>query len=121
MISKMKINVANREGIVNDSLLRSLIGDDDEAISRIYLAFLESGQSIFEEISLALEEPNWTPMLDATHKLKSSALSVGATGVYESAISIELLIQSDRPREEITIAVNFLNEQFTLVGNVIRG
>ena len=116
----MKSKDGNHQEIINDTVLRALIGNDDEAISLVYVAFLESGQSILDEVSLAMAEHNWQLMLDAVHKLKSSALSVGANGVGDSAINIESLLKSDRSIREITNAVSLLKEQFSLVEIYIR-
>lgn len=116
----MKSKMENRKNILDDTLLRSLIGDDEDNILLIYLAFLESSQEILKEISLALAEQDLKNVLNAVHKLKSAALSVGANDVGACAMNIESLIHKDSSFQEISIAARLLNEKYLLVEDLIR-
>lgn len=116
----MKSKMANRKDIIDDTLLRSLIGDDEDNILLVYLTFLESSQEILKEISIALAEQDLKHILNAVHKLKSAALSVGANDVGECAMNIESMIHTGSTFQEISIAARLLNEKSLLVENLIR-
>lgn len=116
----MKSKIINRQDLIDDTILRSLIGDDDEKLLLVYLAFLDSGLEILKELSFALAAQDINKILNAAHKLKSSALSVGANGVGKCANNIESLIHADRPTQDISTEFERLNEQFALVEDIIR-
>ena len=64
--------------------LAEMLGDDDvEEAGRMLFGFLASARECLQEAQSALDPPNATAFVRATHKLKSSARMIGATALSD--------------------------------------
>jgi len=81
--------VANDELPVDDNALRALVGDDDETILEILKDFISPATDNVGGINAAFEAKSLDGIVDNSHKLKSSARSIGANRLADVCETLE--------------------------------
>ena len=77
------------DGPIDPSALKSVFGDDEETFKEILKDFAGPATSNVEEIEAAFAERSADGMAKASHKLKSSARSVGANDLADLCQALE--------------------------------
>lgn len=82
-------SIDNGDDPIDPNALLSVFGDDQETFVAILKDFVEPATNILEEIKVAFEEKSLEGIVAATHKLKSSARSIGANGLADICANME--------------------------------
>lgn len=82
---------AGSEGnaVIDERALKSMFGDDPDTFKQILNEFLESARANIDQIRAGVEERSAAAVQAASHKLKSSARSVGAHRLADTAVVLE--------------------------------
>jgi HPt (histidine-containing phosphotransfer) domain-containing protein len=67
-----------QDDVIDENALKSVFGDDDETFKEIMVDFIDPCRSMIREIQSAFEVSSASGINQASHKLKSAALTVGA-------------------------------------------
>ena len=98
-------------GNINPSVLKQYVGDEPEIQRTIVQSFLRHTPKIIKYIDTACENRDAAAIFFQSHKLKSSARTVGAEKLADIARQLE--IKSQRPEwKEIFVLKNNLIKQF---------
>ena len=98
--------------------LRDSIGDD-LIFSDIVTIYLSSAENLMDEIQAAFNEQDAHKFVIATHSLKSTSASIGATRLAQISRYLEKIGNT----EEITVSadiLNLLNDEYTEVIKAIQ-
>lgn len=74
---------------VDLSTLKGLIGDDEEILNEVLRDFISPSQKIVAELEVAYQSKNAEEVVQSSHKLKSSARSIGANGLADICQELE--------------------------------
>ncbi|MCB1650139.1 MAG: response regulator [Pseudomonadales bacterium] len=74
---------------INERVLKDIFGEDPVTYREILHDFMESAVDIAKEIHAGFQENSPVQVVQATHKLKSAARSVGATALAELCVRME--------------------------------
>ena len=96
--------VANYELPVDDNALRALVGDDDETILEILKDFISPATDNIGGINAAFEARSLDGIVNNSHKLKSSARSIGANRLADVCETLEA---AGKSKEMGTIEATF--------------
>ncbi|MCC6161095.1 MAG: response regulator [Nitrosomonas sp.] len=80
---------AKRKTVVDIDVLKSLVGDDQAIIKEFLRDFVEDARKIAEQLQHAVTEGRVEEAKSLSHKLKSSARSVGALSLGERCAEME--------------------------------
>jgi CheY-like chemotaxis protein len=83
-----KISVFDSELLDTSDLVR-FVGGNREMVAKLLATFLEQTPVIVEDIKTACSGPDFDALINACHKLKSSARSVGAFRLSDLCIAME--------------------------------
>lgn len=81
------------------SVLAGLVGDDPVVIDEVLRAFHKGAAQSVQELRGAVRGASMQAVADASHKLKSSALTVGALRLGELCAQIERAAHTPSPSE----------------------
>ena len=112
--------VANDELLVDDNALRALVGDDDETIVEILKDFISPATDNVGGINAAFEARSLDGIVDNSHKLKSSARSIGANRLADVCETLEAAGKS-KDMGIIEVAFTELAPAFDAVVKHIEG
>jgi two-component system sensor histidine kinase/response regulator len=77
------------KSVIDEMVLKSMFGDDDEIFKEILTDFVEPCRSMIKDIQSAFEAESAQGVKFGCHKLRSAALSVGATELGELCALLE--------------------------------
>ena len=92
---KVLITWQTSKAPIDQDVLRGMLGDDEEMINVMLQDFLEPLQESFHEIQSCVEKKNARELEMAAHKLKSSALVIGANEMADIAQILETAGKKD--------------------------
>ena len=75
--------------MLDDSGLRELLGDDEDAIRAVLEIFSVSSKKIYDDIAKAATLPDHDALQQSAHKFKSAAYSIGATALGNACQALE--------------------------------
>jgi PAS domain S-box-containing protein len=70
-------------GPIDENALKTMFGDDEDMFREILVDFIEPSKGIIKEIQIGFEQHSAENVKQGAHKLKSSALSIGAIALGE--------------------------------------
>jgi ABC-type amino acid transport substrate-binding protein/CheY-like chemotaxis protein/nitrogen-specific signal transduction histidine kinase/HPt (histidine-containing phosphotransfer) domain-containing protein len=70
-------------GPIDENALKTMFGDDEDMFREILVDFIEPSKGIIKEIQIGFEQHSAENVKQGAHKLKSSALSIGAVELGE--------------------------------------
>ncbi len=88
-IDKSEGDFPSQDSPIDPSALKDVFGDDDDVFVEILKEFIDPSSANVEEILTAFEDRNADGVAKASHKLKSSARSVGAHELADLCASLE--------------------------------
>lgn len=89
VVTTVETNNSSDE-VINPKALSELLGSDDpDLLAEFYHEFLKSASPTVEEMCHAIGEGSVKEVSALAHKLKSSAISVGAQAFYECCLQME--------------------------------
>ena len=71
------------------SVISNFVGGDEQLIQKLLKVFLKQTPSIIDEIHVSCVSDNTTSVVSSSHKLKSSARSVGANRLADLCVALE--------------------------------
>jgi len=75
--------------ILDRSILRESLGDDQELIDEIYQLFVTTAPEIMESLLKAVKDEDLETVKNRAHSLKGSAGNIGALAMQESMRQVE--------------------------------
>ena len=94
-VSTMADGNDNRHEVINANALCELLGSDDpKLLAEFYHDFIESVSPTIENMCHAIDEGSVKEVSALAHKLKSSAISIGAQAFYEFCLQMETWAKS---------------------------
>lgn len=80
---------SNDKPPVDENVLKSMLGDDDEMFKEVLQSYVETTPVILDEIFLGKEKESAEAIKAAAHKLKSSSRSIGADELADLCVALE--------------------------------
>ncbi len=85
-------------------------GSDPTFFSNVIAMFVEQGREITAELEMLSKKEDWRAMSKLAHKLKGSALNIGANLLAEVCRQIELVGESPSPADCISLLPTLMKE-----------
>jgi two-component system, sensor histidine kinase and response regulator len=82
-------------GPIDENALKAMFGDDEAMFREILVDFIEPSKAIIKEIQTGFEQHSAEDVKQGAHKLKSSALSIGAIALGELCQNLEAAGKND--------------------------
>jgi signal transduction histidine kinase/CheY-like chemotaxis protein/HPt (histidine-containing phosphotransfer) domain-containing protein len=82
-------------GPIDENVLKAMFGDDEAMFREILVDFIEPSKAIIKEIQTGFEQHSAEDVKQGAHKLKSSALSIGAIALGELCQNLEAAGKND--------------------------
>jgi len=84
--------------------LRELVGDDEDALREVAVAFVQDAPDRFAEIARGLAESDAALIRRAAHTLKSNALTFGALRFADTCARLEATAHQGAPADARALA-----------------
>lgn len=84
-----EVNMSIEETPIDISVIKGLVGDDDEIINMFFNKFVDSAPGEIKEIKNAIDNNDFLEAKAKAHKLKSSAKAIGANSLGDICQKIE--------------------------------
>lgn len=107
------------ERLYNTSLLREIIGDEDE-IKNMLQIFLDSMPEILEDLNQAYEQGNIEQTAKTAHKMKSSLDTLKVQSLYDTVRKIDKTEKAEKLKDELPRIIGEINTMVELVLEQIR-
>lgn len=93
-----EVNMSIEETPIDISVIKGLVGDDDEVIKMFFNKFIDSAPDEIKEIKNAIDNNDFLEAKAKAHKLKSSAKAIGANNLGDLCQKIEVESSSNEQK-----------------------